>query len=129
MEREQAQEAGEGEGMKTYTFTEEQLLTVFGSRDYNPGELAARLDRMAPIYGFTVKDDAPPPRTVRVRIAVATIANGHWVAEGGRDYEPDVAASLAIESLRIANNPRLSWVEADVPLPEEPATVQGEVRP
>lgn len=55
--------------------------------------------------------------TVRVRVAVAVDAEGEWYA-------------FAAKSDGIASeHARLTWIEADIPLPPSPAVVEGEVRP
>lgn len=65
-------------------------------------------------------------RTVRVRIAVATWSDGEWTSArayaGGSD-------EAALKRLYAGEGHRVSWVEADVPLPEPPAVVEGEVSP
>ena len=64
--------------------------------------------------------------TKRVRIAVATDRRGRAYAAPMRD------GATAVEALENdygddMKDLRLSIIEADVPLPEEPATVRGEV--
>ena len=71
-------------------------------------------------------------RTVRVRIAVAVDEEGLWVCEGGSLFHGDEAAN-GLKNLLPGDYPRrqaarLTWVEADVPLPEPPATVEGEAQ-
>lgn len=79
--------------------------------------------------------DAPPPGTVRVRIAVAQRGN-RWLAVGW-DVKDDADddESIAREAFRLLGDPatkrvqetfcRLDWVEADVPAPPKPKTVEG----
>lgn len=69
---------------------------------------------------------AAAERTVRVRIAVAVTPDGGW-SVGGND---DCSDAGAIEEAAWGQNTseyRVSFVEADVPLPLAPATVAGEV--
>jgi hypothetical protein len=54
----------------------------------------------------------PPPNTVPVRIAVAVWPDGTWRMEY---LDPEIAGT------------RLSWITAHVPLPEQPAEVEGKV--
>lgn len=70
------------------------------------------------------------PRTVRVRIAVAMDAEGHWAACGWGTGE-----KLGMSSAETMANARAMmtdfggvehWIEADVPLPGR-QTVRGEV--
>jgi hypothetical protein len=65
---------------------------------------------------------APPARTVRVRVAVAVAANGDWLACGA-----DRSDEWAVARVEYDPGDRLTWVTADVPLPPEPAEVEGEV--
>lgn len=66
-----------------------------------------------------------PPRTVRVRIALAVDEYGEWVARGVSEYENAMlwANGAMIGSRSHANY----WIEADVPVPVV-TTVQGEVK-
>jgi hypothetical protein len=73
--------------------------------------------------------------TVRVRIAVITTSDRKWSASGGGGCSDDLAEEVTrndlYESECVAPGAaeRLTWVEADVPLPERPeaVTVEGEV--
>lgn len=69
--------------------------------------------------------------TVRVRIAVATLPHGDWAAVGDRRCGDDNDADLAAEARAHVGNSaaRVTFVEASVPLPESPRTVEGEVAP
>lgn len=103
-------------------------------------ELAARLREMvagaiAGGTGFKLNDLAraadlldPPARgrTVRVRIAVATNADGQWSACGMQNLSDEDAKYAACEG--VDGIEEVSWVTANVPLPEE-TTVEGMVQP
>ena len=67
-------------------------------------------------------------RTVRVRIAVAVTPNGSWEAAGSRGWPDDDASHEARVCSDDPAHARVTYVEADVPLPE-PETVEGEVKP
>ncbi len=61
------------------------------------------------------------PKTVRVRVAVGVDARGVWSAIGDCSFpDDDMAARLFMEDSRI------TFIEADVPLPEKPETVEAE---
>ena len=64
--------------------------------------------------------------TVRVRIAVAVNDKGDVGAAVSHNGEDDEAKSFALELLgEPSNNERVTFVEADVPLPET-ETVEGQ---
>jgi hypothetical protein len=72
--------------------------------------------------------DTQPPRTVRVRILVATDDKGHWTSAGydsGSSEDNDPRSWIAIDDL--SEVMRYHWVEADVPLPEPEQTIIGHV--
>jgi len=76
-------------------------------------------------------DPPEPTNTVRVRIAVGVAAADDWYARGC-DMDDDEIESVGLvdEVMGGDGTPyRLSWVEASVPLPEPPATVEGSVTP
>jgi hypothetical protein len=66
-----------------------------------------------------------PPRTVRVRIAVAVSPDGDWNAAG---HSGGGGSAMAVVALQSMYDARVTWVEADVPLPV-PAVVEGEGKP
>lgn len=63
-------------------------------------------------------------RTMRVRIAVAVHDKDLWSAAGGSGID-----SVAIALEDVGDDARLTWVEADVPLPVRSpvGTVEGRV--
>ena len=73
-------------------------------------------------------------KTVRVRIAVVVTRDGEWVAEGwdGDEEQEEFMLDNAFEHLAARDvnedDVRVSFVEADVPLPAT-VTVEGEVTP
>ena len=67
--------------------------------------------------------------TVRVRIAVAVNAKGQWSATGdGCDTDVE-RRTRAIKGLFDVDCVHVVFVEADVPLPEDPLTVAGTTNP
>lgn len=72
------------------------------------------------------------PKTVRVRIAVAVDENGNYAAHGNSIDGNMAHARWARRDLTNAAEGgavRIEWVEADVPLPLPPQTIQGSVTP
>ncbi len=69
----------------------------------------------------------PKKKTVRVRIAVAVGADGQWNSSGwsGESATDDAMEGIALDPMEdaIVN---MHWVEADVPLPSEATTVEGD---
>lgn len=65
---------------------------------------------------------------IRVRILVAVTSKGEWNARGSEIAEP---IGLAVNVSRCVPNEGRSvamhWVEADVPLPQAPQSIQGTV--
>ena len=74
-------------------------------------------------------DPPEPPGTVRVRVACVVRADGVWCAEGHSQQTDAESRQIAEEGVwsEVAGDPRLTWVEALVPLPAPPATVEGSV--
>jgi hypothetical protein len=74
-------------------------------------------------------DPPEPPGTRRVRIAVAMRADGVWSAFGHSTCSERDVIGNAEEGVwadgETEQSHRLTWVEASVPLPEPPATVEG----
>lgn len=68
-------------------------------------------------------------KTKRVRIAVAVDRNGQWGAAPicGDNVRPRQALIDFCGMEHLDYGERITVIEADVPLPEEPATVRGEV--
>ncbi len=62
------------------------------------------------------------PKTVRVRVAVAVSVTGRWGAYGYAGCR-DKNAAAAVDH----GYDRITFIEADVPLPEKPETVEAEV--
>ena len=77
-----------------------------------------------PVYATEPTPAAVPAGFVRVRVAVATTAEGGWSASG--DSHRSVEDTLG-EIFYDAASDRLSWIIADVPLPEAPSEIVGEV--
>ena len=73
-------------------------------------------------------DPPEPPGTVRVRVACFVPHDGEWRACGAQGYDDDSVAEDAERETGWKPG-RLTWVEASVPLPEPPATVEGSVTP
>lgn len=68
------------------------------------------------------------PKTVRVRIAVAVTSEGKWTAGGDDLADPVSLRRVCLEILSVFRRPTVvHWIEADVPLPLEPQTIQGTV--
>lgn len=69
-------------------------------------------------------------RTVRVRIAVAVATDGEWYADGSCGDPDEIMSQHATVMLSPPqrHGVRVSWVEADVPMPEADA-IEGEVKP
>ncbi len=65
-------------------------------------------------------------KTVRVRIAVAVDSEGNWDTHGLNCGIPHCDAFLARVASQKLNGARVSFIEADVPLPEE-ITAEGKV--
>ncbi len=64
-------------------------------------------------------------KTVRVRIAVAVNAIGHWNACGSHDLSEKTSRGITLEGLAVDGPEAVRWIEADVPLPDD-VTVEGE---
>ena len=62
---------------------------------------------------------------MKIRIAVVTDENGEWSAFGYSGGDESEFMGWAAEGL--AETVRESWVTVDVPLPEKPAELVGEV--
>lgn len=79
---------------------------------------------------------AETPRTVRVRIAVAVDAEGHWAAYAwgtGERLGQSVAEMLGCVAEMMGDHDGVEhwvehWIEADIPLPGQ-QTIRGEVVP
>ena len=65
----------------------------------------------------------PPPNTVPVRIAVAVGDDGFWQAEGCSGWTDEQAE----KRVDFDSPCRVSFITAHVPLPEQPAEVEGKV--
>ena len=99
------------------------LVYRFGEGHIGLACLGEKLEELGRAQG-------PKGPTVRVRIAVGVTAGGEWAADGAyvhpqcssRDSEEAVATELD------GDPHRLTWVEADVPLPtvDPVVTVEGE---
>lgn len=74
---------------------------------------------------------ADTPRTVRVRIAVAVTPEGGWASFGISTHTDGARAAAysrrrAGDFLHMRWHPqRITWVEADVPLPWPEDTIEG----
>ena len=75
-------------------------------------------------------ENATPPATkpghVKVRAAVAVAADGEWAVYGHRDEDDTVVATQAAH-LTSSSRPDEYFIEAQVPLPKPPATIQAHV--
>jgi hypothetical protein len=70
----------------------------------------------------------PPPNTVPVRIAVAVNDRGEWRVSGSNnadDWTDWTKRHLAADAL--GGDCLVSFITAHVPLPEQPAEVEGKV--
>jgi hypothetical protein len=67
----------------------------------------------------------PPPNTVPVRIAVAVDEHGDWDAQGCINKPAETLADWVREN--VGGVCRVSFITAHVPLPEQPAEVEGKV--
>jgi hypothetical protein len=65
-------------------------------------------------------------KTVRVKIAVAVVSDGYWMASGSPDDSPEGFATELQDRL---DGSSIVYVTADIPVPEEKEdpTVDGEV--
>lgn len=74
-----------------------------------------------------------PPKTVRVRIAVAVDVNGEWNASGWSEWDDgDGIVNASDDELKESaggpmTNAVVRFVEADIPLPLAPQTIHGSV--
>ena len=76
--------------------------------------------------GIEHVNPTPPPNTVPVRIAVATnVEREVWATNVGPDLETDYYMREAEDY--IAGPVRISFITAHVPLPEQPAEIEGTV--
>jgi len=67
---------------------------------------------------------APASNTVRVRIAVGVAADGAWNCCGWSGATDDeLTENLALDG------DRLTWITANVPLPEPAAEIEAEIEP
>ena len=68
-------------------------------------------------------------KTIRVRIAVLVDDEGTWFAFGEADDDAGLATSIFEQATYndIGDDARLSFVEADVPMPDAP-TIKGKVK-
>lgn len=64
-------------------------------------------------------------KTVRVRIAVRINKEGQWRANSSSETYNTFSGIVAAQGLEIGEV--LHWIEADVPIPEEPKLIVGEV--
>ena len=88
----------------------------------NPAEMRRALDA----YLRVMRE--PGPDEVRVRVCVATAYSDFWYAWGQAQISDDRARREATEDFA---DPRVTWIEANVPAWAPPAevTVEGEVAP
>jgi hypothetical protein len=66
-------------------------------------------------------------KTVRVRICVVVDEAGRFTSAGWSEGSDASVKDVALDSFEPNGRERITWVEADVPLPEAEATVAGEV--
>lgn len=83
------------------------------------------MDRQDLLRAADILDPPARGRTKRVKLAVAMGADGEWYGVGAGTWDDEAAADGA-RAGSPATKPRVSFVVADVPLPEE-TTVEGEV--
>ena len=88
----------------------------------NPAEMRRALDAYLRIMR------EPGPDEVRVRVCVAMARQGAWFAWGQNDVPDELARN---EATFDCDDPRVTWIEANVPAWAPPAevTVEGEVAP
>ena len=69
-----------------------------------------------------------PEGYVRVRAAATALTDKRWAVSGHIDDGDDYATTSAIEMLDVGTeHGTVTFIEADIPLPAKPETVQGEV--
>ena len=68
---------------------------------------------------------------MKVRIAVAVNSVGGWAAVGAFGMADNTAQASTTNAVTDAGtgSALVSWIEADVPEPAQPAIIQGEVVP
>ena len=68
---------------------------------------------------------------MKVRIAVAVNSVGGWAAVGAYGMADDTAQASTTNAVTDTGtgSTLVSWIEADVPQPAQPAVIQGEVVP
>ena len=64
-------------------------------------------------------------KTVRVRICVVVDEAGQWTCAGWFNGDERGIKDTALDCFEPKGRERITWVEADVPLPEAEATVNG----
>jgi hypothetical protein len=79
----------------------------------------------AAITAWLAEQPAPKPGHVKVRAAVAVSADGTWVVSGCSSWTDSAAHEIAVDAQ--ASLARVSFIEANAPLPEPPATIQAHV--
>lgn len=73
---------------------------------------------------------APDVPTVRVRIAVAVTEHRDWEAIGNPDEDPTVVVEELMKIIQPGADEdmiHIIWVEADVPIPQQPEPIEGRV--
>lgn len=68
---------------------------------------------------------APASNAVRVRVAVSVSACGDWLAHGGNNW----TENGTLDAIDHRNGDRLTWITANVPLPEPAAEIEAEIEP
>jgi len=80
----------------------------------------------AAITAWLAERAAPnKPGHAKVRAAVAVSADGTWVVSGCSSWTDSAAHEIAVDAQ--ASLARVSFIEAQVPLPENHATIQAHV--
>lgn len=68
---------------------------------------------------------APASNTVRVRVAVSVSVDGNWLAHGGNNWAEDTT----LRAIDYCSGDRLTWITANVLLPEPAAEIEAEIEP
>jgi len=108
----------------TRIVTADEISEGVSSACFNPyGTHRQRV--AAAITAWLAERAALKPGHVKVRAAVAASADGTWVVSGCSSWTDSTAHEIAVDAQ--ASWSRLSFIEAQVPVPVKVATIQAHV--